>query len=152
MSKDVSHPTPALFPFHLAFPVQDLKASRHFYVHILGCDEGRSSNEWIDFNLYGHQIVAHQVTHHDELRQACSLVDGHQVPVRHFGVVLPYQEWHELSENLKAKQVRFLEPTRVLLPPPWMLARIQARQAGSVEFVVREPSVVRPIESQTDRI
>ena len=112
MSESVSHPTPALFPFHLAFPVKDLEASRHFYAHILGCAEGRSSNEWIDFNLYGHQIVAHKVTDHDGLKQACSLVDGHQVPVRHFGLVLPYQEWHDLSERLKAKRVNFLiEPS-----------------------------------------
>lgn len=99
-----------LAPFHIAFPVHDLPAARHFYGTVLGCPEGRSSAEWIDFNLYGHQIVAHRlasstaVTGHNP-------VDGHDVPVPHFGVVLPPAEWQALAERLRAHGIRFvIEP------------------------------------------
>jgi extradiol dioxygenase family protein len=97
-------------PFHLAFPVHDLAAARAFYGGILGCDEGRSSGHWIDFNLYGHQIVAHL----DPAARAVSThnpVDGHDVPVPHFGVVLERGDWDALAERLKAAGVRFgIEP------------------------------------------
>jgi extradiol dioxygenase family protein len=97
-------------PFHLAFPVADLASTRDFYGRLLGCPEGRSSEEWIDFNLYGHQIVAHlapaktEADHHNA-------VDGHEVPVPHFGVVLPWDEFHALAARLRAHGVRFvIEP------------------------------------------
>ena len=108
MANQLSAGPHSLYPFHLAFPVQNLTESRLFYGKVLGCEEGRSSNEWIDFNLYGHQIVAHLTTQTTNSIQPCSLVDGHQVPVRHFGIVLPYQEWLELSERLRSQQVHFL--------------------------------------------
>jgi len=102
-----------LIPFHLAFPVDDLPAARRFYGEVLGCEEGRSSDHWIDFNLYGHQIVAHLVEgagnparNRDE-----NPVDGHSVPVPHFGVVLPPAEWKALADRLKKLGVKFvIEP------------------------------------------
>jgi len=105
---------PALAPFHLAFPVDDLAQARRFYGGVLGCAEGRSSAEWIDFDFFGHQIVAHLAPprpaapgggdHHNA-------VDGHDVPVPHFGVVLPWHRFHALAERLRAQGVRFvIEP------------------------------------------
>ncbi|MGB8843072.1 MAG: VOC family protein [Aliidongia sp.] len=101
-----------LTPFHIAFPVDDLAAARDFYGRVLGCPEGRSSDQWIDFDLYGHQIVAHLKanpiavadSHHNP-------VDGHDVPVPHFGVVLDMPDWYALAERLKAAGTRFvIEP------------------------------------------
>jgi len=94
-------------PFHLAFPVHDLQAARAFYGDLLGCPEGRSSDEWVDFDLYGHQVVAHLAP--QEARQAMTnAVDGDQVPVRHFGVVLSMAEWHALAQRLQAAGTRFI--------------------------------------------
>lgn len=100
----------AVHPFHLAFPVHDLAAARAFYGELLRCPEGRSSEDWIDFDLYGHQVVAHLAP--DEARQAATnAVDGDQVPVRHFGVVLPMEDWQALADRLKAAGVSFvIEP------------------------------------------
>jgi uncharacterized protein len=99
-----------LRPFHIAFPVHDLAAARRFYREVLGCGEGRSSEHWIDFDLYGHQIVAHL----DPLmtpRPIHNAVDGHDVPVPHFGVVLTMAQWQELAERLKAAGISFgIEP------------------------------------------
>ena len=95
--------------FHLAFPVRDLAEAREFYGGVLDCEEGRSSNEWIDFNLYGHQIVAHLapnsgVVHRNE-------VDRDHVPVPHFGIVLPMEEWENLAAKLQTKGIEFvIEP------------------------------------------
>ena len=101
---------PALAPFHFAFPVHDLDAARHFYGTVLGCPEGRSDRDWIDFNLYGHQIVAHRVGARDAVA-GHNPVDGHDVPVPHFGVVLPPAEWQALAERLKAAGTKFvIEP------------------------------------------
>jgi uncharacterized protein len=97
----------ALPPFHLAFPVSDLAAARAFYGGLLGCPEGRSSSTWVDFNFYGHQIVAHLAPGEVGHRHA-SAVDGDDVPVRHFGVVLPVEGWQALAERLKAAGVRFI--------------------------------------------
>ena len=97
-------------PFHLAFPVHDLALARQFYGGLIGCAEGRSSEAWIDFDFYGHQVVAHLSP--DEARPAAANpVDGHAVPVRHFGVVLEWEAWHALSDRLSAAGVRFvIEP------------------------------------------
>lgn len=97
-------------PFHLAFPVHDLAAARAFYGELLGCPEGRSSPDWIDFNFYGHQIVAHLAP--DECaNSALSQVDGHGVPVRHFGAVLSIPQWEALAAKLKAAGTEFvIEP------------------------------------------
>jgi uncharacterized protein len=101
---------PAMPPFHLAFPVHDLSAARAFYGDLLGCPEGRSSPDWVDFNFYGHQIVAHLAP--DECgHRSASPVDGHDVPVRHFGAVLSIPEWEALAEKLKAAGTAFvIEP------------------------------------------
>lgn len=97
-------------PFHLAFPVHDLDAARAFYGDLLGCPEGRSDRHWIDFDFFGHQIVAHL----DPGMRPGALsneVDGHDVPVPHFGAVLPMAEWRELADRLKAAGTRFvIEP------------------------------------------
>ncbi len=99
-----------LAPFHIAFPVDDLDAARHFYGSILGCPEGRSDADWIDFNLYGHQIVAHRVDRREAV-VGHNPVDGHAVPVPHFGVVLPPVEWQALADRLVAHGVAFvIEP------------------------------------------
>ena len=93
-------------PFHLAFPVHDLSAAREFYGNLLGCPEGRSSKEWVDFDFHGHQIVAH-LAPEECGRAATNAVDGHGVPVRHFGLVLGMEEWLELAERL-ADKVEFV--------------------------------------------
>ena len=93
-------------PFHLAFPVHDLAAARAFYGGILGCAEGRSSDAWIDFDLHGHQIVAHL----DPAAKPVTVsnpVDGHDVPVPHFGVVLTMADWQALADRLTAAGTRF---------------------------------------------
>lgn len=100
----------ALHPFHLAFPVTSLARARAFYGDLLGCPEGRSSDEWVDFNLYGHQIVAHLSPDEAGHRQT-NAVDGDNVPVRHFGVVLSMDEWNAMAEKLKAAGTPFvIEP------------------------------------------
>lgn len=100
----------SLRPFHLAFPVHDLAAARAFYGDLLGCREGRSSDHWVDFDLYGHQIVAHLDTGMTP-RPIHNAVDGHNVPVPHFGVVLTMPQWEDLAARLKAAGVRFgIEP------------------------------------------
>ena len=97
-------------PFHLAFPVHDLAAARNFYGGLLGCPEGRSASDWVDFNLFGHQIVAH-LAPEEVGHRATSQVDGDAVPVRHFGVVLSTQAWEQLAERLKQAGTRFvIEP------------------------------------------
>jgi extradiol dioxygenase family protein len=88
-------------PFHLAFPVHDLAAARAFYGDVLGCDEGRSSDQWIDFDLYGHQIVAH-LDVDARTAESTNPVDGHDVPVPHFGVVLTMDQWRDLAARLQA--------------------------------------------------
>ena len=99
-----------LRPFHLAFPVHDLDAAREFYGDLLGCREGRSSDHWIDFDLFGHQIVAHLDAGMTP-RPIHNAVDGHDVPVPHFGVVLTMPQWEDLAARLKAAGVRFgIEP------------------------------------------
>ncbi len=102
-----------LTPFHLAFPVNDLARSREFYGVLLGCAEGRSTDQWIDFNLCGHQIVAH-LKHSPAPgasvadRPAGTPVDGHDVPVPHFGVILTMPDWQALADRLRAARVTFI--------------------------------------------
>ena len=98
-------------PFHLAIPVSDIETARAFYGGLLGCAEGRSSDEWVDFNLFGHQLVCHQVASTAADATPTNPVDGHDVPVPHFGVVLGWEDWHALAERLQARQTKFvLEP------------------------------------------
>lgn len=101
----------SLRPFHLAFPVNDLAAARAFYGETMGCAEGRSSDEWIDFDFYGHQIVAH-LAPGEAGDRASNHVDGHGVPVPHFGIVLTMEQWQALAERLRAADTDFvIKPT-----------------------------------------
>ena len=94
-------------PFHLAFPVADLEATRRFYVELLGCTVGREAERWIDFDFFGHQISAHLKP--DEVARAqTNEVDGDQVPVRHFGAILGWDAWQALAERLKAVGTDFI--------------------------------------------
>jgi len=102
-------PDTPLYPFHLAFPVRDLAEARAFYGGVMGCPEGRSADAWIDFNFYGHQIVVHRTEPSGPA--GVTPVDGHGVPVPHFGLVLPMAEWEALAARLKAAGLAFvIEP------------------------------------------
>jgi len=114
-----------LQPFHLAVPVHDLQAARDFYGQLFGCPEGRSSVEWVDFDFFGHQLVAHlepgrkpfvEPLHTNE-------VDGKHVPVPHFGVVLEWQSWQQLAERLRAAGAAFVIEPGILLPVSWASKR-----------------------------
>lgn len=113
--KPLSETSAMVTPFHIAFPVHDLAAAREFYGSVLGCPEGRSAETWIDFNLFGHQIVAHHQpgpaaeAHHNP-------VDGHDVPVPHFGVVLTMPQWEALAAQLKSRGVSFVIEPHIRFP------------------------------------
>ncbi|HEX5339526.1 MAG TPA: VOC family protein [Gammaproteobacteria bacterium] len=92
--------------FHLAFPVHDLEAARHFYAGLLGCATGRESERWIDFNFFGHQLVAHLAA--PEQPVPTNPVDGEDVPVRHFGVILQWDQWQALADKLRAADISFI--------------------------------------------
>ena len=98
--------------FHLAFPVQDLEEARTFYTDILGCKLGRESDKWIDFDLYGHQIVGH-LSPEDCINIGTNPVDGDKVPSRHFGVILPWPKWEDLCKIIKKKNIAFLIEPRI---------------------------------------
>ena len=116
--------------FHLAFPVHDLAEARAFYGELLGCPEGRSSNEWVDFDFFGHQIVAH-LSPDDAGHKAHNHVDGEEVPVRHFGAILEMAQWRALTERLKEKKVRFIiEPD----------IRFEGEPGEQATFFILDPS------------
>ena len=97
----------AIQPFHLAFPIRDIEETRIFYQDLLGCEIGRSTEKWIDFNFFGHQLSAHVKP--EELTQAkANQVDGKNVPVRHFGVVLSWEDWQTLADKLKKNKLDFI--------------------------------------------
>ena len=117
-------------PFHLAFPVDDLATARAYYGDLLGCREGRSSDEWIDFDFHGHQIVAH-LAPGKAGDAASNHVDGHGVPVPHFGLVLAMEDWEALAEKLKAAGTEFvIEPT----------IRFRDRPGEQATMFLRDPS------------
>lgn len=119
----------SLPPFHLAFPVDDLAAARAFYGGVMGCAEGRSSDEWIDFNFHGHQIVAHLSD--DGGDRTSNPVDGHDVPVPHFGLVLSMKEWQSLADRLTAAGTDFvIEPT----------IRFQGKPGEQATMFLRDPA------------
>jgi extradiol dioxygenase family protein len=97
----------SISPFHLAIPVYNLNECRIFYRNILGCEEGRSSDHWVDFNFFGHQLVIHYKPKSDEDSHT-NPVDGKNVPVSHFGVVLSWNNFHTFAEQLKAKNIQFI--------------------------------------------
>lgn len=117
-------------PFHLAFPVDDLAAARAFYGGLLGCPEGRSAEEWVDFDLYGHQIVAHRAPG-GVPKRTTSPVDGEDVPVPHFGLVLPMSEWKILAERLEAAGVDFIIPPTI---------RFEGRPGEQATMFLRDPA------------
>ena len=119
-----------LSPFHLAFPVGDLSDARRFYLDTLGCTEGRSADDWVDFNFYGHQIVAHLEPGYSG-NVAANEVDGDAVPVRHFGIVLGMEEGHTLAEKLKSSDVEFIIEPHV---------RFEGKPGEQATMFIRDPS------------
>src|ERR1700712_1897079 len=122
--------------FHLAFPVRDLTEARAFYGDLLGCPEGRSSDEWVDFDFFGHQIVAHLSADAPSYKEenadkAHNDVDGEQVPVRHFGVILSMAEWRKLADRLSQDKVPF-----VIAPD----IRFEGQPGEQATFFIRDPS------------
>ncbi len=117
-------------PFHYAFPVHDLAAARAFYGGVLGCPEGRSDHSWVDFNLYGHQIVAHVDPDAVAVR-VHNPVDGQDVPVPHFGIVLPMDEWQALAQRLRASGQQFLIDPGI---------RFRGQSGEQATFFVQDPS------------
>lgn len=101
----------SLAPFHLALPVTDLEAARYFYVQVLGCGTGREDGRWIDLDFFGHQVTLHLAA--DSTSESANEVDGDEVPVRHFGVILPGDDWTTLAGRLEAAGVDFLIAPRV---------------------------------------
>ena len=96
--------------FHLAIPVSDLDTANDFYINVLGCSKGRSSTKWMDFNFYGHQLVCHEVK--ELINKNSNDVDGNNIPVPHFGIILDWDQFHKLSANLQLKNIKFIiEPT-----------------------------------------
>ena len=119
-----------MIPFHLAFPVSDLASTRRFYGEVLGCEEGRSAETWVDFDLFGHQLSAH--VKRDALHQALTnTVDGDNVPVRHFGCVLDMVRWRELRDRLKAHEVKFLIEPHI---------RFEGQPGEQATFFIVDPS------------
>ncbi|MBS0469939.1 MAG: VOC family protein [Proteobacteria bacterium] len=116
--------------FHLAFPVRDLGEARAFYGTLLGCPEGRSSDEWVDFDFFGHQIVAHLTERSDD-GKAHNVVDGEDVPVRHFGVILSMDEWRRLAARLRDANMSF-----VIAPD----IRFEGEPGEQATFFIEDPS------------
>lgn len=92
--------------FHLAFPVSNLERAREFYGNVLGCSEGRSSESWVDFNFFGHQVVAHLTSYKSE--ESSNKVENNDVPIPHFGVILPIEKWQDLADKLAANGIEFI--------------------------------------------
>ena len=121
---------PELPRFHLAFPVRDLVEAREFYRRVLGCREGRSSHDWVDFDFFGHQIVAHLSISCGE-GEAHNEVDGEQVPIRHFGIILSQTDWKGLRDRLRASGVTFIiEPQ----------TRFKGKAGEQFTMFLRDPS------------
>lgn len=116
--------------FHLAFPVRDLGEARAFYKGVLGCAEGRSSDHWVDFDLMDHQIVAH-LAHEETGAEATSEVDGHAVPLRHFGLILGWEEFETLAERLRAAGTKFVIEPQV---------RFKGKTGEQATMFLRDPS------------
>jgi len=115
-------------PFHFAFPVDNLNKARWFYTGVLGCGEGRWAEQWVDFDFFGHQLSAH-LSRADDV--GTNPVDGDEVPVRHFGLVLKWSEWRELSERLQRQDVSFLIQPRV---------RFEGEAGEQATMFVRDPA------------
>ena len=116
-------------PFHLAFPVRDLPSTRAFYGDLLGCKEGRSADRWVDFDFHGHQISAHMAE--GPANYATNEVDGDNVPIRHFGLVLPMPDWKALAERLEAAGIEFIIAPRI---------RFRGEPGEQATMFLRDPS------------
>ena len=116
--------------FHLAFPVSDLKKARDFYTRILGCTLGRETKKWIDFNLFGHQIVAH-FSPKDCAKPNTNLVDGDHISSRHFGVILPWNDWEKLCEKIKGFDLQFIIEPKI---------RFENLKGEQGTFFIKDPS------------
>ena len=116
--------------FHLAFPVIDLESTRKFYTEVLGCTLGRESNKWIDFNLFGHQIVAH-FSPDECIRTNANKVDGDMVPSRHFGVILSWDRWKGLCKKIKKQKLIFM------IEPKIRFKNLKGEQGT---FFIQDPS------------
>ena len=117
-----------LRPFHLAFPVRNLKEARDWYSEVLGCKVGRESDEWVDLNLYGHQIVAHLSESSSE--ESSNEVDGHSVPVRHFGVILNPSDWEKLRDKLIGSVEFLIAPNK----------RFEGSPGEQMTMFIKDPS------------
>ena len=117
-------------PFHLAFPVHDLSLAKKFYTNTLLCKVGRSSDEWIDFNLFGHQIVAHLDSSMD-FENSRNIVDGKKVPVRHFGIVMKWNKWHQFVDHLTNENVVFLIEPHI---------RFKGKPGEQATLFIKDPS------------
>jgi hypothetical protein len=116
--------------FHIAFPVHNLESAREFYVNILGCESGRESDSWIDFNLYGHQIVAH-LSPDDCSPVSTNSVDKDDIPCRHFGVILEWGQWEVLQNRIKKLEHRFLVEPKI---------RFKSKPGEQGTFFINDPS------------
>ena len=116
--------------FHIAFPVHDLDKAREFYVNVLGCNTGRESDKWIDFNLYGHQIVAH-LSPRDCSPVGTNIVDEDNIPCRHFGVILIWEKWEMLQERIKKFNHNFLVEPKI---------RFKSKPGEQGTFFINDPS------------
>jgi extradiol dioxygenase family protein len=116
--------------FHLAFPVHDLELSKDFYIKVLSCKLGRESNKWADFNLYGHQLVAH-LSPEDCNNHKLNIVDGDQIPSFHFGLILEWDEWEKLYKSLKSIKMKFLINPKI---------RFQNQSGEQGTFFIKDPS------------
>lgn len=115
-------------PFHLAFRVRDLTATRHFYKELLGCKEGRATDAWVDFDFYGHQISAHKLAGGTE---DFNPVDGKAIPVPHFGLILKWDEFHVLADRLKAADVEWVHEPMI---------RFEGQVGEQATMFLRDPS------------
>ncbi|MCI5044167.1 MAG: dioxygenase [Aquisalinus sp.] len=122
-------PASVLAPFHLAFPVDDIATAEEFYTNVIGCSVGRSSESWIDFNFFGHQVVAHLSD--TSGNESVNLVDGDHVPVRHFGLVLDKSAWLRLRERIERSQTDWMIAPRI---------RFQGQPGEQGTFFVRDPA------------
>tara|TARA_B110000116_G_scaffold113248_1_gene98379 strand:+ start:562 stop:1002 length:441 start_codon:yes stop_codon:yes gene_type:complete len=119
-----------LRPFHLAFPVNNIKDSRDWYIKYLDCKIGRESSNWIDFNFFGHQISAHLISQTHDIFKT-NLVDNKKIPIRHFGIILSWDQWHDLVKKLKNKDI-------VFFVKPY--TRFKGKSGEQVTFFIKDPS------------